>query len=162
MDLTEHDNLLIAAIADGLPISARPYRDIGDSIGMDEGSVIQSLKGLIDGGVIKRFGLIVRHHELGYRANAMTALMNWANVWAVLSSSPCVTSARAACRNGPITCFAWSMAANAPRCSTKSIKWSTRVACTTSIMTSCSAPGGSSSAVPIMQPRRVLWSRWHE
>ncbi|MBT3237279.1 MAG: Lrp/AsnC family transcriptional regulator [Rhodospirillaceae bacterium] len=72
MDLTEHDNLLIAAIADGLPISARPYRDIGDSIGMDEGSVIQSLKGLIDGGVIKRFGLIVRHHELGYRANAMT------------------------------------------------------------------------------------------
>jgi DNA-binding Lrp family transcriptional regulator len=29
------------------------------------------LRRLIDEGIIKRFGVVVRHHELGYRANAM-------------------------------------------------------------------------------------------
>jgi len=71
MELSQHDRLLIAAIADGLPLSPRPYRDIGDGIGMDEDQVIASLQAMIEGGVIKRFGLIVRHHELGYLANAM-------------------------------------------------------------------------------------------
>jgi DNA-binding Lrp family transcriptional regulator len=33
--------------------------------------VIAGLRRLIDDGVIKRFGVIVRHRELGYRANAM-------------------------------------------------------------------------------------------
>ncbi|MHA1598241.1 MAG: siroheme decarboxylase subunit beta [Alphaproteobacteria bacterium] len=72
MDLNQRHSLLIAAIADGLALSARPYRDIGETIGMDESEVIGCLREMIDGGVIKRFGLIVRHHELGYRANAMT------------------------------------------------------------------------------------------
>lgn len=72
MELSQQDRLLITAIADGLPLTSRPYRDIGDAIGMNEDEVIASLKGMIDGGVIRRFGLIVRHHELGYLANAMT------------------------------------------------------------------------------------------
>jgi DNA-binding Lrp family transcriptional regulator len=38
---------------------------------MGEAEVIARLRRLIEGGVIRRFGVIVRHHELGYRANAM-------------------------------------------------------------------------------------------
>lgn len=71
MDLTQQDHALIAALQDGLPLTPRPYRDVGQRIGMEEAAVIATLRRLLDAGVIKRLGLVVRHHELGYRANAM-------------------------------------------------------------------------------------------
>ncbi len=71
MVLNESDSRLIAAIQDGLPLSARPWAEVGERIGMDEGEVIRRVKALQEQGYIKRFGLVVRHHELGYNANAM-------------------------------------------------------------------------------------------
>ena len=62
---------LIEAIQAGLPLVARPYRAIGARLGMTEQAVISRLRGMIDAGIIKRLGVVVRHHELGYRANAM-------------------------------------------------------------------------------------------
>jgi DNA-binding Lrp family transcriptional regulator len=38
---------------------------------MDEAEVLARLGRLIDTGVIKRLGVVVRHRELGYRANGM-------------------------------------------------------------------------------------------
>jgi DNA-binding Lrp family transcriptional regulator len=71
MDLSQGDRLLIAAIQDGLPLHPQPYAEIGRRIGMHETQVIARLRALQENGVIKRLGVIVRHHELGYRANAM-------------------------------------------------------------------------------------------
>lgn len=65
------DRRLIAAIQGGLPLVAEPYREIGDAIGMPEQDVIARISALRDRGVIKRMGVVVRHHELGYHANAM-------------------------------------------------------------------------------------------
>lgn len=62
---------LIQAIQDGLPLVERPYAAIGKSIGLSESEVIAGIKQLLDDGDIKRFGVVVRHHELGYGANAM-------------------------------------------------------------------------------------------
>jgi len=62
---------LIEAIQEGLPLVPRPYRAIGERLGIDEQSVIAQLRAMIDAGIIKRLGVVVRHHELGYRANAM-------------------------------------------------------------------------------------------
>ena len=62
---------LIEAIQAGLPLVARPYREIGARLGMSEQAVIGRLRGMIEAGIIKRLGVVVRHHELGYRANAM-------------------------------------------------------------------------------------------
>jgi DNA-binding Lrp family transcriptional regulator len=62
---------LIEAIQSGLPLVERPYRAIGERLGIDEQAVIVRLRALIDAGIIKRLGVVVRHHELGYRANAM-------------------------------------------------------------------------------------------
>jgi DNA-binding Lrp family transcriptional regulator len=62
---------LIEAIQTGLPLVARPYREIGARLGMTEQAVIGQLRGMIDAGIIKRLGVVVRHHELGYHANAM-------------------------------------------------------------------------------------------
>ena len=71
MALNDLDRRLIAAIQDGLPLAPRPYAAIGERIGIREAEVIAGLRRLIDHGVIKRFGVIVRHRALGYRANAM-------------------------------------------------------------------------------------------
>ena len=45
--------------------------EIAERLGCSEQAVIDELRGMIDAGIIKRLGVVVRHHELGYRANAM-------------------------------------------------------------------------------------------
>lgn len=67
----EQDQALITLIQAGLPITATPYADIGKQIGMDEAEVLTRLQRLNNSNVIKRFGVVVRHHELGYRSNGM-------------------------------------------------------------------------------------------
>ncbi|MGD2117180.1 MAG: AsnC family protein [Chromatiales bacterium] len=62
---------LIEAIQGGLPLVPRPYASIGERIGLSEQEVIHRLQALLDQGVIKRLGVVVRHRELGYHANAM-------------------------------------------------------------------------------------------
>lgn len=65
------DRQLLAAIHGGLPLVSRPYAEVGARLGMVEAEVVERLQRLLAQGVIKRFGVVVRHHELGYRANAM-------------------------------------------------------------------------------------------
>jgi siroheme decarboxylase len=65
------DRRLLAAIQNGLPLVSRPYAEIGARLGLSEAEVSARLKRLKQTGVIRRFGVVVRHHELGYRANAM-------------------------------------------------------------------------------------------
>ena len=62
---------LIGAIQQGLPLVPHPFAEIGAGIGLAENEVIAGLASLVEQGVIKRMGVVVRHHELGYRANAM-------------------------------------------------------------------------------------------
>ncbi|MCK9382272.1 MAG: Lrp/AsnC family transcriptional regulator [Sulfuritalea sp.] len=62
---------LIAALQPGLELVARPFARLGERAGMSEGEVLTRIGGWLEEGLIKRFGVIVRHHELGYRANAM-------------------------------------------------------------------------------------------
>jgi DNA-binding Lrp family transcriptional regulator len=71
MDVIDTHASLLAAVADGLPFSPGPYADIGRRLGLDEECVIAVLSNMISAATIKRLGLVARHHELGYRANAM-------------------------------------------------------------------------------------------
>jgi len=70
-DLSAREMELVAAIQGGLPLVPRPYAAIGKKIGMSEQQVIKQLADWQADGTIRRMGVIVRHHELGYRANAM-------------------------------------------------------------------------------------------
>ena len=67
----KEDGHLIAAIQAGLPLTERPYFAIGEQIGLTEQTVIRKISDLQKNGIIRRMGVVVRHHELGYRANAM-------------------------------------------------------------------------------------------
>lgn len=78
MTVTPHPGLgdpvqraLVDAIQGGLPLVSRPYALIGEQIGLSEREVIRRIRDLLDQGVIKRLGVVVRHRELGYDANAM-------------------------------------------------------------------------------------------
>jgi len=72
MELSGGERRLLAALEDGLPLVPRPYQAVGERVGLGEAEVIETLRRLAARGVIRRLGLIVRHRELGYRANAMT------------------------------------------------------------------------------------------
>lgn len=68
---SDRDLALVAALAGGLPLIRRPYAAVGSAIDMPEGEVLARLAGMLRSGVMRRFGVVVRHHELGYAANAM-------------------------------------------------------------------------------------------
>lgn len=65
------ESALIAHIQGGLPLTSRPFARIGAALDMTERQVIATIERMVNDGVIKRMGVVVRHHELGYRANAM-------------------------------------------------------------------------------------------
>jgi DNA-binding Lrp family transcriptional regulator len=72
MELSDRDLALVSVLAEGLPLVSHPYRAVGAGLGMDEDEVITRIQAMRDAGIIRRFGIIVRHHELGFRANAMS------------------------------------------------------------------------------------------
>ncbi len=72
----EEETALIRAIQQGLPLEPRPYAALAKRLGWPEAQVIEGIQRLREQGTIKRFGVVVRHQELGYRANAMV-------VWAI-------------------------------------------------------------------------------
>ncbi|HHJ35982.1 MAG TPA: Lrp/AsnC family transcriptional regulator [Gammaproteobacteria bacterium] len=71
MQLTIEDRALIKAVQDGLPVVSRPYAEIAKQLSISETEVISRLRYLINNGAIKRYGVVVRHKELGYTANGM-------------------------------------------------------------------------------------------
>lgn len=66
-----YDRRLLTAIQEGLPLVSRPYAEIGRRAGLTESQVIARLSRWIAAGIVKRLGVVVRHRELGYEANAM-------------------------------------------------------------------------------------------
>ncbi len=62
---------LIEAMSHGLPLVSRPYAQIAEQIGCSESEVLAGIKRITLRGDIKRFGVVVRHRNLGYRANGM-------------------------------------------------------------------------------------------
>jgi len=71
VELSATDRRLLAELERGLPLVPRPYALLGARVGLPEAEVMARLRRLRDGGVVRRFGLVVRHRRLGYRANAM-------------------------------------------------------------------------------------------
>ena len=69
--MSDREQALVATVQHGFPLVLEPYAQIGRMAGMGEREVIEHLGGWIDEKIINRIGVVVRHHELGYRANAM-------------------------------------------------------------------------------------------
>lgn len=62
---------LIAAVQDGLPLVPEPFAALAATLGCDEAEVRAGLAALLADGTVRRLGVVVRHRELGFAANAM-------------------------------------------------------------------------------------------
>ena len=65
------EKALIEIISEGLPLVAHPYATIAAQLDCSEARVIEGIERIMARGDIKRFGVVVRHRKLGYRANGM-------------------------------------------------------------------------------------------
>jgi len=62
---------LLAALQSGLDLVPRPYARLATKVGMSEDAVLAMLGRWQEEGLIARFGVVVRHRQLGFAANAM-------------------------------------------------------------------------------------------
>jgi DNA-binding Lrp family transcriptional regulator len=62
---------IAGVLQSGLPLVAEPYRALAATVGCSEAEVLRQIDDWLASGIVKRFGVVVRHRELGYTANAM-------------------------------------------------------------------------------------------
>ena len=70
MDAT--DRAIIAATQAGLPLTPRPFDDLGKLLGLNADKIIDRMKAMIESGIIRRIAAVPNHYALGYTANGMT------------------------------------------------------------------------------------------
>jgi DNA-binding Lrp family transcriptional regulator len=71
--MDEADLKLLALVQDGFPISSRPFRELGDALGLEEDEVISRLAELQKEGLVRRIGPILDLRRLG-RSGILAAL----------------------------------------------------------------------------------------
>lgn len=71
--LGERQQELVRFLQEDIPLTPNPFADIAARLHMSESDVVEQVKSWIDDGTIRRFGAMVRHQRLGYKANAMSA-----------------------------------------------------------------------------------------
>lgn len=67
----EQQNKLRSLLEQGLPLVTTPYLSLAKQINANEEQILNQIKIWQQQGLIKRFGLVVKHRALGYQANAM-------------------------------------------------------------------------------------------
>lgn len=89
---------VLAGLQEGLQLVPRPYFALARTAGLIESQVLALLRRWTAQGAIRRLGVIVRHRELGYRANAMV-------VWQVPESVVRPLGLRLAQAEGVTLCY---------------------------------------------------------
>ncbi|MBC9783177.1 Lrp/AsnC family transcriptional regulator [Heliobacterium chlorum] len=69
--LTEVDKKLIRLLQDDLPVTSRPFAVLAEQVGLTEEEVIARTKEYQEKGYMRRFGVALRHREVGFTANGM-------------------------------------------------------------------------------------------
>jgi DNA-binding Lrp family transcriptional regulator len=70
--LTPAERDLVVEIQDGLPVTATPYADVAEELGVDTEWVLRTIKRFDAEGKVRRVGVIPNHYALGYTENGMT------------------------------------------------------------------------------------------
>ncbi|PLX44064.1 MAG: protein nirH [Hyphomicrobiales bacterium] len=66
------DRRLITATQSGLPLTRRPYDDVGAALDISGEEVRRRLQAMMARGVIRRIGAVPNHYKLGLTHNGMT------------------------------------------------------------------------------------------
>ncbi len=71
VDFSDEEKKLVRLVQSGIPIKARPFSDIAAKMGWTEDEVAEKLRMWRDEGIVRRFGAILKHRNVGLRANGM-------------------------------------------------------------------------------------------
>lgn len=66
------DRAIIVATQGGLPLVARPYHALAESLKIDPEDLMARMRRMLESGLIRRIGVVPNHYALGYRANGMS------------------------------------------------------------------------------------------
>ncbi len=69
--LSEKEEAVLREIQGDLPLDPHPFAVIGARVGLSEAAVLDIVRNLMDRGIIRRMGAILRHRKAGVKANAM-------------------------------------------------------------------------------------------
>ena len=67
------DNRIIRCLHRGLAIESRPFLTLAQELGTTEDELLEVIRSLIADGVIRRYGAVVRHEQVGYSSNVLVA-----------------------------------------------------------------------------------------
>ena len=67
------DNRIIRCLHRGVAIERRPFLTPAQELGITEDELLEVIRSLIDNGVIRRYGAVVRHEQVGYSSNVLVA-----------------------------------------------------------------------------------------
>jgi DNA-binding Lrp family transcriptional regulator len=98
IQLNAAQTAIVAGLQSGIKLERQPFAAISASVDLEEDAVIRQVSDWRGQGVIKRFGVVVRHHELGYRENAMV-------VWDVPDEQVSALGQLAAQQEGVTLCY---------------------------------------------------------
>jgi DNA-binding Lrp family transcriptional regulator len=70
MPKTKEERVL-AAIQTDIPLVKRPFKEIAAAVGLEEKEILDIIQRLMEKGVIRKFGGVIRHRQAGFKKNAM-------------------------------------------------------------------------------------------
>ena len=65
------DKSIVRVVQEDLPLVLEPYKEIAEELGITENELIDKIKQFCTSGIIRRFGTIVNHRNIGFISNAM-------------------------------------------------------------------------------------------
>ncbi len=70
--LDEIDRRIMLATQEGLPVVARPFAAVAETVGIPVEEVIARFRFMQEQGIVRRIAAVPNHYKLGYTANGMT------------------------------------------------------------------------------------------
>jgi DNA-binding Lrp family transcriptional regulator len=70
-ELDARQKRLVQAFQDGVEIEAEPFASVAERVGRPVEEVLSQIRAWIKTGLVRRFGAVVAHRRVGYRANGM-------------------------------------------------------------------------------------------
>lgn len=71
--LTLRDKQIIKALQEDFPLCEEPYKVLAQRVGISEEEFLQRVRELIAEKKIRKMGAVLRHREVGFKANALCA-----------------------------------------------------------------------------------------
>ena len=73
-DLDTLDRQLLEALQDGFPQAPRPWREIGDHVGLPEGEVLRRVRRLADEGIVLAISPVLESARIGLPASTLIGM----------------------------------------------------------------------------------------